>query len=104
MYALVAFSIHEARPDSRKRLLPESSHEKTSSVMPRLNSSTPYLMADSVSSEAIVTFWPSCDCSVPPNEYSTERQLWLPSLQLLSGKPHGLPFSLSLAVASSSVG
>src|SRR5918911_5767927 len=101
MYALVAFSIHEARPDSRKRLLPESSHEKTSSVMPRLNNSTPNLMAASVSSEARVTFWPSGDCSVPPNEYSTERQLWLPSLQFDKGKPHGCPASLSLAEASS---
>src|SRR6266851_6345772 len=104
MYALVALSIQEARPDSSMRLLPESSHEKTSSVMPLLNNSTPNLMADNVSSEARVTFCPSCDCSVPPNEYSTDRQLWLPSLQLLSAMPHGWPFSLSLAVASSKVG
>src|SRR5215204_1540212 len=103
MYALVALSIHAARPDSRKRLLPASSHEKTSSVIPLLNNSTPYLIAASVSSEAMVTFCPSGDCSAPPNEYSTERQLWLPSLQLLNGRPHGWSFSFSLALASSSV-
>jgi hypothetical protein len=51
-----------------------------------------------------VTFWPSADCSVAPKEYSTDRQLWLPSLQLLNAMPHGWPFSLSLAVASSKVG
>ena len=99
----MALSTQEPRPDSSSRLLPVSSQEKTSSVMPLLYRSTPYLIAASVSSEASVTFWPSGDCSVPPNEYITERQLWLPSLQLASGRPHGWPFSLSLAVRSSRV-
>src|SRR4029450_5901579 len=99
MYALVALSTQDARPDSSIRLLPASSHEKTSSVMPLLNNSTPYLIAASVSSEAMVTFCPSGDCSAPPNEYSTERQLWLPSLQLLSGRPDRWSFCLSLTVS-----
>src|SRR3954452_5260420 len=103
MNALVALSTQEPRPERSSRLLPVSSQEKTSSVMPLLNRSTPYLIAASVSSEASVTFMPSGDCSVPPNEYMTDRQLWLPSLQLASGRPQGCPFSLSLADRSSSV-
>jgi hypothetical protein len=99
----VALSTQEPRPDSSSRLLPVSSQEKTSSVMPLLNRSTPYLIAASVSSDASVTFMPSGVCSVPPNEYMTERQLWLPSLQLASGRPQGWPFSFSLADRSSRV-
>src|ERR671932_245241 len=103
MYTLVALSIHEPRPDRISRLLLESSHEKTSSVMPSVYSCWPNFSAASVSGELMVMVLPSGDVSVAPNEYRTERQLWLPSLQFDMACPHGWPAAFSFLLDSSNV-
>src|ERR1051325_1095346 len=103
MYTLVALSIHEPRPDSISRLLPESSHENTSSVIPSAYNCAPYLSAARVSGELSVMVLPSGESSVPPNEYSTDRQLWLPSLVLANAWPQGCPAAFSLRLESSRV-
>src|SRR6266516_3800083 len=57
--ALIGFWIHEPRPEASIWLLPESSHESTSSVIVLLYSSTAYLTASLVSGELMVTVLPS---------------------------------------------
>src|SRR2546427_9877781 len=91
LYGLIGLWIHEPLPERMKRLLPASSHERTSGSIASRKSSLYHSMTFSVLSDTMPGVLPSASRTFAPLHHATDQYLECASAQWLVGMPTGMP-------------
>src|SRR6185503_11298564 len=96
LYGLTGLWIQEPLPERMKRLLPASSHDRTSGSIASLKSSLYHSMTCAVLSETMPGVLPSASSTLAPLDQATDQYVECASEQWLMGMPTGLPCFLSV--------